>query len=285
MISAGSEGIGAINGILHGSPIAGERQEKRRFMDIKVLGCSGGIGDPARTTSFLIDQDILIDAGTGVSDLDIAALEAVDHIFLTHAHLDHTGSLPLLLDSVGPRRDKPVTVYAQASTIEALKTHIFNWKIWPDFSAIPDIDNPYLVFSVMSPGATVTLNDRQIRSIAVEHTVPAVGYLVSSNKGSFAFSGDTTSTDEFWAVLNDCDDLQFLVVETTFLDKDRELSELSKHLCPAMLAAELKKLKARPAIYISHLMPGLETEIMQEIASHTGSPGPLALERGHVFKL
>ena len=282
---AGYTGNGAINGILRGSPIAEERQEKGCFMDIRILGCSGGIGGPARTTSFLIDQDILIDAGTGVSDLDIAALEAIDHIFLTHAHLDHTGSLPLLLDSVGPQRNKPVTVHAQAETIDVLKKHIFNWKVWPDFGAIPDNDNPYLVFSEMVPGETVTLDDRQIRSIAVEHTVPAVGYLVSNTKGSFAFSGDTTNTHEFWTVLNDCDDLQFLVVETTFLDRDRELSELSKHLCPAMLVEELKKLKVKPAIYITHLMPGYEKEIMEEIVNHIGSPGPLALECGHVFKL
>ena len=38
-------------------------------MKVKVLGCSGGIGGNLRTTGFLVDHDILIDAGTGVSDL------------------------------------------------------------------------------------------------------------------------------------------------------------------------------------------------------------------------
>ena len=40
-------------------------------MKFRVLGCSGGIGARARTTSFLVDDDVLLDAGTGVEDLSI----------------------------------------------------------------------------------------------------------------------------------------------------------------------------------------------------------------------
>ncbi|MDH5649860.1 MAG: 3',5'-cyclic-nucleotide phosphodiesterase [Gammaproteobacteria bacterium] len=254
-------------------------------MQIRVLGCSGGIGGDARTTSFLVDQDILIDAGTGVGDLTTTELEGIDHVFLTHAHLDHTGSLPLLVDSVGPSRDRPVTVHAQPDTLDVLRKHIFNWQIWPDFSEIPDTKNPFLTFSAMSPGAGVTLGDRYIQSIPVNHTVPAVAYLVSGENGSFAFSGDTTVTETLWDVLNQCADLRYLVVETTFLDIERELSELSRHLCPSLLAGELKKLTVNPEIFITHLMPGCEQQIMQEIYQHIGSTRPLPLKRGHVFKL
>lgn len=254
-------------------------------MKIRVLGCSGGIGGPARTTSFLIDDDILIDAGTGVGDLSSDELKTINHVFLTHSHLDHTTSVPLLLDSVGPLRNEPVVVHAQAATIDALKTHIFNWQIWPDFSEIPDKQNPYLVFSPMTAGDRVAIADRHVQSIAVEHTVPAVGYLVANGRGSFAFSGDTTCTDEFWSVLNACNNLKYLVVETTFLEKDKALSQLSKHLCPSMLATELQKLHKIPETYITHLMPDCGTEIMKEIAHYTGLDSLLALKRGHVFEL
>jgi ribonuclease BN (tRNA processing enzyme) len=53
-------------------------------MKVRVLGCSGAIAKECRTTSFLIDEDVLIDAGTGVGDLSLAEMRKVDHVYLTH---------------------------------------------------------------------------------------------------------------------------------------------------------------------------------------------------------
>ena len=114
-------------------------------MRLRVLGCSGGIGGRhLRTTSMLLDQDILIDAGTGVGDLTLAELTPIDHVFLTHSHLDHVASIPFMVDTVGQMRDKPVTVYAIPATLEILKNHLFNWSIWPDFTQIPSAEAPFL---------------------------------------------------------------------------------------------------------------------------------------------
>jgi ribonuclease BN (tRNA processing enzyme) len=100
-------------------------------MRLRVLGCSGGIGGRhLRTTSFLVDNDVLIDAGSGVGDLSLAELTRIDHIFVTHSHLDHVTSIPFLVDTVGGMRNQPITVYATAPTIEILKNHLFNWAIW-----------------------------------------------------------------------------------------------------------------------------------------------------------
>jgi len=99
-------------------------------MRLRVLGCSGSIGGQHnRTTSFLVDQDILVDAGTGVGELSIAELTLIDHIFVTHSHLDHVDSIAFFLDSVGALRPKPVTVYATGPTIEILKRNLFNGDI------------------------------------------------------------------------------------------------------------------------------------------------------------
>ena len=103
-------------------------------MRLRILGCSGGIGGSLRTTSMLLDNDILIDAGTGVGDLSIEELSRIDHVFLTHSHLDHVTSIPFLVDSVGWMRDKPLTVYAIEPTLEIIRQHLFNWKLWPDFT-------------------------------------------------------------------------------------------------------------------------------------------------------
>jgi ribonuclease BN (tRNA processing enzyme) len=254
-------------------------------MKITVLGCSGGISSTARTTSFLVDHDILIDAGTGVGDLTVDALRAIDHVFLTHSHLDHHGALPFLLDTVGAARTRPVTVYAQEATLTALKQHIYNNVIWPDFSRIPSPQRPFMTYRTLPVGDEIVLNGRRIRSLPVNHVVPAVGYLVGGNGGSFAFSGDTTVTDEFWKVLSACADLRHVFVETSFLDKDEELSRLSRHLCPKMLAGELKKLESRAHVHISHLQPGYEDAIMQQIAQHIPNGTPRRLRHGEIFEV
>jgi len=255
-------------------------------MRIRVLGCSGGIGNGAHTTALLVDDDILIDAGTGVADLSLDAMAAIDHVFLTHSHLDHVVSIPFLLDSVGSRRaPKPLTVHAQAATLDVLRTHVFNNALWPDFTAIPSRQKPYLRFETIAPGETITLGQRQLRSIAVNHTVPAVAYLLSNGRASFAFSGDTCSTDAYWQALNACADLRHVVIETSFLDEEEALSRLSGHLCPRLLVDELKKLKSSAQVYITHLMPGEEEAIMAEIREQVPNNPPQALRAGMVFEL
>ena len=106
-------------------------------MKLRILGCSGGIGGNLRTTSLLLDHDVLIDAGTGVGDLSLAEMCAINHVFVTHSHLDHIACLPLLIDSVGFMRDQPLVIHATDETLAILKEHVFNWEIWPDFTEIP----------------------------------------------------------------------------------------------------------------------------------------------------
>ncbi len=254
-------------------------------MKIRILGASGGIGAQARTTSLLVDQDILIDAGTGVGDLMLPELRAIDHVFLTHSHLDHVAMLPFLLDTVGADRECPVKVHAQEATLETLRRHLFNGQLWPDFSRLPTPEAPFMTLETLPSGGEVALNGRTLRSIPVNHVVPAVGYLVRGAKGSLAFSGDTTVTDEFWKVLGTTVDLRHVIIETSFMDKDEELSRISKHLCPSLLVGELGKLKSSAQVHIAHLMPGHEDEIMQEIARRIPHNTPRRLERGQVFDL
>jgi ribonuclease BN (tRNA processing enzyme) len=259
--------------------------ERTRLMKIRILGASGGIGASARTTSILVDRDILIDAGTGVGDLTLDELRAIDHVFLTHSHLDHLAMLPFMLDTVGASRRQPVTVHAQEATLSALRRHLFNGELWPDFSAIPTPEASFMIYHAMSAGSEIALDQRRIRSVSVNHVVPAVGYLVRSTMGGLAFSGDTTITDEFWKVLNATEDLKHVIIETSFLEADKALSQISKHLCPSMLAGEMRKLKPGPQVHITHLLPGHEDDIMREIAHHIPHGTPRRLDRGQVFEL
>ena len=257
-------------------------------MQIKILGCSGGIGADLRTTSMLVDHDILIDAGTGVGSLSMDELLKIDHIFVTHSHLDHIAFIPLLLDTVMGIRPEPVTVHANKETLETLSQHIFNWKVWPDFNVIPNAENPFLCYHEITLGETIELKGRKFTPLPANHVVSAVGYQVDSGKASLVFTGDTTVCDALWLEVNKIQNLKYLIIETAFSNSELALAKISKHLCSSLLEAELKKLNVdhnqNPVdIYITHLKPGEGESILKEIAECQIALPIQALTLQHVF--
>ncbi len=253
-------------------------------MQIKILGWAGGIGANLRTTSFLLDDDLLIDAGTGLGDLPLNQMTGIRHIFLTHSHMDHIVGLPLLADSMYGVHDEPIMVHAQEKTIEAIKEHIFNWVIWPDFSELPTRENPSINFKVMKPGDKITIRSREIEMIPVNHTVPGVAYCVSTKRATVAFSGDTTTTDRLWEVLNGYENIDLFFVESAFSDADIEISKISKHYCPRLLGEDIKKLRHRPDVWLTHFKPGEEDLIYQQCVEAMPDFNVHHLKGGEVFK-
>lgn len=246
-------------------------------MRVRVLGCSGAIAQGCRTTSFLLDDDVLIDAGTGVGDLSLDEMAAVNHVLLTHSHLDHIASLPLMLDSVAARRlaagAQPLQVHALPGTIAALKAHIFNNLIWPDFSAIPSAESPLMRCTEIAVGQTLQVGGKRVEVLPAVHTVPAVGYAVDSASGHWVFSGDTERNPAFWQRINQID-VALLIIETAFSDREKELAKRSLHLAPSTLAEELDQIDVnrRFPIYITHTKPAETGLIMEEIRRFDDTP-------------
>jgi cAMP phosphodiesterase len=245
-----------------------------------VLGCSGGISKDLRTTSFLLNDTILIDAGTGVGDLTLDQLKKIDYLFLTHSHLDHICSLPFMLDAVGMSRSKPLTVFGIPETIKALQDHIFNNVIWPDFTKIPSAENPCVVFETIEVNQTILIDQVQITALPVNHSIPGNGYWIDSGVGALVFSGDTGPCATFWKVINDKviassankgnSYLKHLIIETSFTNAESALAKISGHYHPELLATDLQKLNSAHHVWITHLKPDESTKIMQEITQHLG---------------
>ncbi|MCK7493138.1 MAG: 3',5'-cyclic-nucleotide phosphodiesterase [Comamonadaceae bacterium] len=256
-------------------------------MKVRVLGCSGGIGGRhLRTTSFLVDHDVLIDGGTGVGDLSLAELAVIDHVFVTHSHLDHIACIPLLVDTVGDMRNRPLTLYATEATLQILKNHVFNWSIWPDFSEIPSVENPVPRATSRSAWAdTVTSRRAPHHDPAGQrHTVPAVGYQLDSGAASLVFTGDTTHQRR--AVegrQQEIRNLRYLVIETAFSNREKKLAIMSKHLCPEH-AKRSHKLQHSPEVFVTHLKPGQIELTMQELEENIGDFRPRMLQNNHVFE-
>ena len=254
-------------------------------MKLRVLGCSGGIGGRLmRTTSMLVDHDILIDAGTGLTELTLAEMAMIEHIFITHSHLDHLAALPLMIDSVADMHDRPITLYATDATLEIIQNHIFNWAIWPDFSEIAIRQEAVMQYQTIRIGEPIRLGERTITAVPAEHTVPAVGYHLDSGQASLVFTGDTTVNNAFWPIINRIANLKYLIIETAFSNRERQLALNSKHLCPSMLAEELTRLERDASVFITHLKPGQVELIMGEIEECVGDFRPKMLQNNQLFE-
>jgi cAMP phosphodiesterase len=235
-------------------------------MKIRVLGCSGAIAKDCRTTSFLIDSDLLVDAGTGVGDLTLEQMAAVNDVLLTHSHLDHIANLPLMIDSVAAMRTGALRVHALPATIDALKKYIFNNTIWPDFSQIPSADKPFLSFHPIQVGERLKIGGKTVEVLPAVHTVPAVGFAVTAGTGCWVFSGDTERNPAFWKRINQMN-VAMLVIETAFSNREKQLAKLSLHLSPNVLADELDQIDKSKhfPIYITHTKPFETEQIMEEV--------------------
>jgi len=263
-------------------------------MKVRVLGCSGAIAKDCRTTSFLIDGDVLVDAGTGVGDLTLDEMVGISDVFLTHSHLDHVAALPLMIDAVASRLTQPVRIHALAGTLAALRTHVFNDVIWPDFSRLPSTAAPFIRFQEIEVGQTLALAGKQIEVLPAVHTVPAVGYAVSAGRGFWVFTGDTERNPAFWRRINQMD-VAALVIETAFSNREQELARRSLHLAPHALADELCSIEAGKSfpVYITHTKPAETELIMAEIQGFDEGQAGCArgghdirwLSAGQVFEL
>ena len=233
----------------------------------------------------LINDNILIDAGSGVGDLTLEEMSRIEHIFITHSHMDHIAFLPLMVDSIFSDITTPITIHAQAVTIQALKEHIFNWIIWPDFSKLPNPRNAVMQFQPMAPDETLLVDNVLFQMIEVSHTVPAVSYRVEEDGKSFAFSGDTSSNDNLWNRLNAYPSLDVLIVESAFTDDYYDLALASRHYTPSLLLEDIKKLRHSPEVYLTHFKPGAEMEIASEFTKLDPNFKYKILQNGTSFTL
>jgi ribonuclease BN (tRNA processing enzyme) len=258
-------------------------------MNIRILGCSGSIALGCRTTSFLLDDDVLIDAGTGVGDLTLDELARIDHILLSHSHLDHVLGVPLLADSVMRRRQgrAPIQVHALPETLQVLRQHLFNDQLWPDFTRLPSASQPVLQLQPIAIGQTLRLGAaaRAIEVLPASHAVPACGFAVTAPSGrSWVYTGDTGPNPALWAALQGRDVAQ-LVIEVAFAETERAIAADSRHHCPSSLAEELRHVPDGVEVLLTHMKPGELDTIRADITDRLPVRRLKALVAGQALSL
>jgi cAMP phosphodiesterase len=249
---------------------------------LSVLGCHGGELPGCRTTCFLVDGVLALDAGALCASLDLEALARVDHIVLTHAHFDHVKDLPLLADLMVGRRERPVTVWASRACVKTLQKNIFNDALWPDFTRIPSAKNPVLELRAFRAGETFQAGDYEVTSVLVSHPVESCGFVVRRGDIALGISGDTGPTDRLWELLNATPNLKALLLETSFPSQLQALADLSGHLTPRTLRTELAKFQRNgSSVLLYHLKPAFVAELKRELADFPVR----VLELGDSFEL
>lgn len=238
-------------------------------MKINVIGCSGAEFPGHNAPGFLLDQEILFDAGSLTSVLDEKAQLKIKNIFITHAHLDHIRSIPFLADNivVGKKNSK-ITIFSISPVIKTIKRHLFNSSVWPDFTIIPNPDNAILNLVELEVAKSIKINGYTITPYKVNHTVPAVGYLVEDRKEKrFFYTGDTGPSQKTWKMIAN-KKLHSLIIDVSFPNSMRELAIKTGHLTPALLHEELLNIQPMPGyIYITHPKPQYIKTIQSELFS------------------
>jgi cAMP phosphodiesterase len=241
-------------------------------MDLRVLGCHGGETPKHRTSAFVLDGKLAIDAGSLTSGLDLEDQFALEAAVVSHAHLDHIRDLATIADNRCQAGCAPLPIAGTKQTLATLKKHFFNNRLWPDFSVIPSPEKPTIRWIELPMEKEIQVGSYRVRAIPVSHTIEAAALLVSSNGASIAYSGDTGPTDRLWEVLAEVPNLRALLMEVSFPNREQKVATLSGHHTPQSLAADLKKLEKPKdlATLLFHIKPNFQAEVEKECASLKG---------------
>ena len=238
-------------------------------MKIKVLGCSGAEFPGHNTPGFLLDDEILLDAGSLTNVLDGNSQWKIRNIFITHAHLDHIKGIPFLADNLIIRNQgHKVTIAGISSVIDTIKKNLLNGYLWPDFTILPDPKSGVLRFTRLREGRPVSVNGYSVTPFKVNHSVPATGYLVEdSARKTLFYTGDTGPTRSTWKKIGGRK-INCLIIECSFPDKMGATAIATGHLTASLMKEEISRIEEMPEkIYVTHTKPQYFKTIKTELSA------------------
>jgi len=229
-----------------------------------------GLGHDAQTlyhylTTYLINDDVAIDAGSLGFAGSPAEQTRVRHVFLSHSHIDHVASLPIFLENVFDQGAAPVTVYGSAEVLDSLQRDVFNDRLWPDFIGMSRKGESLLRLHPLVAGQAVSCGGLSITPVPVHHSVPTFGFIVEDAAAAVVMPGDTGPTEEIWHRANRLANLKAIFLEATFPDEQARLADIAGHLTPKLFAGEVRKVN-RPARFIAvHIKARFQAQVIAEL--------------------
>jgi ribonuclease BN (tRNA processing enzyme) len=235
-------------------------------MKVKILGCHGGVAPGYRTSSYLINDQFLIDSGSAATALTPVRQREIEDIFITHAHIDHIKDICFLIDNTFYDDRAVLKLRSTPLILENIHRHMFNDILWPDFSKIyVGKSKTKALLDFLPFEKEISFSGLTIRQCDVNHVGPAIGYILDDGKKQVVFTGDTGPTDEIWELASQCNNLQGVFTEISFPNNMDELARASGHFTLDQLVTDLKKLKQTDVpIHIAHFKPRFFEDLMDE---------------------
>lgn len=238
-------------------------------MLFEVLGCHGGDVPNRRLPSFLVNGRLLLEAGSVTAALPLGAQSGIEHVLVSHAHLDHIVGLAFLIDNTQSAQSAighptSVTAASLAPVVDDLRAHCFNSRLWPDFTKLPSVEEPMLRLQTLREREAIEFGDITVIPVPVQHSVPGTGFILHDGTSGFVFSGDTGPTTDLWKVARDMHGIRAIVVETAFPNRLESLAKISGHFTPALLQREMEKMPDAP-LWVYHIKPACYEETVEEL--------------------
>ena len=258
-------------------------------MKFRVLGSFGGDSPTCRMTSFLVDDVLAVDAGATTRALTIPEQRAIRHVLISHTHMDHTATLPFLIENIFGANDEAVTIYATKKVLGNVRRHLFNNDTWPDFTRIPNHLYPSVRFVEIQAETPFTIaglphGDIEITAVPVNHVVPTVGFVLRQGDSTVIFTSDTGPTERVWEVADAAPDLKAIITECSFPNHMQNIADVGLHFSPQTLALDLAKLKVDVPIYLCHFKPPYVDELRAELAVTVTGKRVEELEQDRVYE-
>jgi 3',5'-cyclic-nucleotide phosphodiesterase len=241
-------------------------------VELRVIGCHGGETPKHRTSAFVVDETLAIDAGALTSGMEVDAQARLVACLVSHAHLDHIRDLATLADNRCQVGAPPLKVAGTRQTIQILRRHFFNGLLWPDFAQIHTVGGPTIEYVELEPEVPAELAGKRVRAVLVAHTIEASSFVIEHADGAIAYSGDTGPTTRMWEVLNAQPNLKALLMEVSFPNSEQGLATVSGHHTPRTLAADLAKYRAPADLptLLYHIKPVFQADVERECAALHG---------------
>jgi ribonuclease BN (tRNA processing enzyme) len=236
-------------------------------MRIELLPSSIPGTDGQFLTSYLVNEEVAIDAGSLGLLGDLRRQRRVRHVFLTHEHLDHVATLPIFLENVFDPGPESAEVLASREVLECLRSDVFNGRIWPDFFALSSPEDAFVVATEIEAFQPVARAGLTVTPVPVSHGVATLGLVVDDGRVAVAFPSDTGPTEALWQHLATVPSLRAVFLEVTFPNALAWLAKEAAHHCTATFAAELPKIARDVRWIIVHRKPRYAAEIAREIAA------------------
>jgi len=239
-----------------------------QMYSIKILGAYGTRSDSCGSSAFLLNDTHVLDAGNLLTPLKDKCAD-IETIWLTHSHLDHISDIAFVLDNYYEQRKKTLRICGLKETLDTLKKHFFNHKIWPDFSEISlyHSNDMSMVYEEIEYGKVYPIGDETtIKAFPTDHTVASCGYMVENESSAVLISADTHDLGSVLTMVKEEEKLTTLVIECSFPSSMDALAKKSKHLTPKLLFNALKCIENKDIkLYINHLKPSYKKIITKEI--------------------